>query len=292
MLQVLAAALLALTTACAPQVVTETVVQVETVEQTVEVTREVTRLVEVPVTITPSPTPEISLTPTLSPTRTLVPTITRTPTVTFTPDPPHITILVNTACFFGPSTAYLYNYALPATIWMEVLGRAPSNPDTDPEDVWLYIQGVHGWNPCWVKSEYVRFNDGRSLEQHTELPIVSQGQLPISYLYRPPTDVHTFRDGTEVSIVWSAIWMTEDDYRGYMVEAWLCRDGQLTFTPLKYFPPIQDNVGAMGFKVRDEPGCFLPSSARLYAVEKHGYTTFTVIDWPPYLPVVTATPTP
>jgi len=49
----------------------------------------------------------------------------------------------------------------------------------------------------------------------------------------------------------------------------------------------------MGIIVDDEPGCLVPSSARIYAVEKHGYTNFRVIDWPPYeaSPTGTATAT-
>jgi hypothetical protein len=47
----------------------------------------------------------------------------------------------------------------------------------------------------------------------------------------------------------------------------------------------------MGIYVIDEPGCLEPSSARVYAVEKHGYTAFTVVrNWPPY--EVDPSPTP
>jgi hypothetical protein len=293
--------------ACGTQPALTPLVQVETQLQTVEVTvevtsevtrqvtSEVTRLVEVPVTITPSPTPEISLTPTLTASRTVIPTITRTPSKTPTPSPPVVTILVRTACYFGPSNAYLYDYGLNETSWMEVIGRAPSNPNTDPKDIWLYIQGVHGWNPCWAKNEYVRFNDGRTLEQHTEIPIVAQGSLPWSNLYRGVTDVHAIRNkenNNKVDIVWSAIWMTEDDYRGYLIEAWLCHNGQLDFTPLQWFPYFQNNAGVMGIRVIDEPGCLQPSSARIAAAEKHGYTTFTVIHWPDFAVTSTPTPTP
>jgi hypothetical protein len=84
--------------------------------------------------------------------------------------------------------------------------------------------------------------------------------------------------------------MTEDDYRGYLVEAWVCQNGQLTFTPLEWFPPLKDNVGGMSIYVIDEPGCLEPSSARVYAVEKHGYTGYRVVpSWPPYKPTSTET---
>jgi len=278
------------------------VVQVETRLQTVEVTvevtsqvtREVTRLVEVPVTISPSPTPDISQTPSLTPTITRTPTITHTPSLTPTPDPPVVTILVNASCKFGPGSAYLYKYGLPKTIWMEVIGRTPANPNTDPKNILLLVQAVHGTapNPCWVKAEFVRFNDGGDITTHPEIPLVSYTFLPLSTLYRAPQGASAVREGTKVTIYWAAVWMTEDDYRGYLVEAWVCKDGQLTFTPLEWFPPLKDNVGLIGIYVIDEPGCLETSSARVYAVEKHGYTNFRVVPWPPFEPTPTVTTTP
>jgi len=173
---------------------------------------------------------------------------------------------------------------------MEVIGRMPANPNTDPKDVWLWVQGVHGWNPCWVKSEFVRFNDGGDLTTHPEIPIVSYSTQPYSTLYLPPLGIDAQRYGTRVEIYWSGVWMTLDDYEGYVVEAWLCKDGQLTFTPIKWKLPIEKNVemGLLSMVVEDEPGCLEPSSARIYVSEKHGFTGYKVIPWPPYEP----TPTP
>ena len=293
---VLSALLLALmVSACGaqptPTARVETLVQTVqvTVEVTSEVTRqvtsEVTRLVEVPVTITPSPTPDISLTPSLTA------SITRTPSLTPTPDAPVVTILVHAACYYGPGSAFLYYYGLNETSWMEVIGRMPSNPNTDLKNIWLWVQGVHGWNPCWVKNEFVRFNDGGDITTHPDIPIVAFNSLPYSRLYRGVEGVTAERVGTRVEILWGAMWMTEDDYRGYTVEAWLCVDGQLNYTPLQWFPPLEDNVGTMGIFVTDEPGCLVPSSARIYAVEKHGFTNFRVIPWPPYETSPTPTPT-
>ena len=296
------AALLAvlLVSACGAQ--PTPVIQVETqlqtvqvtVEVTSEVTREVTRLVEVPVSITPSLTPDISLTPSLTPTLTHTPTITRTPSRTPTPEAPVVTILVHASCLYGPGSAYLWLYGLNATSWMEVIGRTPFNPNTDPKDIWLLVQAVHATepNPCWVKSELVRFNDGGDATTHPEIPIVTYTNLPWSKLYRQPQGVGAIREGIKVTIYWAAVWMTEDDYRGYLVEAWVCHNGQLEFTPLKWFPPLKDNIGGMGIYVIDEPGCLEPSSARVAAAEKHGYTAFTVVrNWPPYEVVPSETPT-
>ncbi len=142
--------------------------------QTQEVTREVTRIVEVPVTVTPSLTPIISLTPSM------------TPTITPIPGPPVVTILVHAACNYGPGGAYLWKYGLNETTWMEVIGR-------NTDGTWLYVQGVHGWNPCWVKAEFVSFNDGGDVRNYN-IPIV-WATLPYSTLYKPPQDISTNRVG-------------------------------------------------------------------------------------------------
>jgi hypothetical protein len=251
---------------------------IQTVEITRDVTRqvtqEVTRIVEVPVTVTPSLTPAISLTPSL------------TPTITPTPDPPVVTILDHVACYFGPGDVYLYDYGLNATSWMEVIGR-------NLDGTWLFVEGVHGWNPCWVKAQYVSFNDGGDVTTHNIRIVSSAAMLPFAMnLYRPPTGVQAIRSGNEVTIYWNAVWMTEDDYRGYLIEAWLCQDGQQVFKPIGYVPPYDQNDGLLGIKVTDEPGCLVPSNARIYTVEKHGYTGYIVIPWPPFQTAHTPTSTP
>jgi hypothetical protein len=84
--------------------------------------------------------------------------------------------------------------------------------------------------------------------------------------------------------------MTEDDYRGYLIEAWVCQGGKQVFLPIGYVTSFAQNNSMMAVKVTDEPGCLDPSSARIYSVEKHGYTVWRKIPWPPYEPT-TATPT-
>jgi hypothetical protein len=253
---------------------------IQTVEVTQEVTRqvtqEVTRLLEVPipVTVTPSLTPAITITPSL------------TPTITPTADPPVVTILAHVACNFGPGDAYLYDYGLLETSWMEVIGR-------NQDGTWLFVEGVHGWNPCWVKTESVRFNDGGDVTNHDIRIFSPDAILPFATnLYRPPTGVQAFRYGNEVKIFWNAVWMTEDDYRGYLIEAWLCQGGQQVFKPINKQPPLNENVNTLVLSVIDEPGCLVPSSARIYTAEKHGYTGYIVIPWPPYQSSPNPTPTP
>jgi hypothetical protein len=271
---------MALLVACQPIISTPVPTPViQTVEVTREVTvmqvvtREVTRIVEVPVTITPSPTP--TLTPTITPTPSSTSTPTRTPTVTPTPGPPVVTVLVNAACRFGPGGAYLWDYGLLETSWMEVIGRTVDGS-------WLFVEGVHGWNPCWVKADLVSFNDGGEVATHNIEIVSNDIILPYATnLYLPPDGVQAFRNGNQVTIYWNAVWMTEDDYRGYLIEAWLCQDGGQVFKPIGYVPPLSENEGTLGITVLDEPGCVYPSSARIYTVEKHGYTGYIDIPWPP-----------
>jgi hypothetical protein len=120
------------------------------------------------------------------------------------------------------------------------------------------------------------------------VPIVYSA-LPQSQLYGPPEAVSATRLGDDVTILWQAVYMTSDDYRGYLIEAWLCKGGQQVFTPIGYVKTWDVNDGTLGIKVKDEAGCLEPSSARIYSAEKHGYSGYRVIPWPPYEPTPTAT---
>lgn len=252
---------------CKPATVTPTPTPViQTVEVTREVTQEGTRIVEVPVTVTPTLTLIYTVTPSL------------TPTITLTPEPPIVSVLVHAQCLYGPGSAYLYKYGLLETSRMEIIGR-------NLDGSWLYVQGIHGWNPCWVKAELVRVDTGSI----AYVPI-TYAALPYSNLYLPPQSVSTNRVGNEVTIFWQPVWMTEDDYRGYLIETWVCQGGQQVFLPIGYVTSYDQNSAMIAVKVTDEPGCLVPSSARIYTAEKHGYTGYRMIPWPAYEPSPTITP--
>ncbi len=160
--------------ACAPPVATPLQGPIlQTVEVTREVTRvatsEITRVVEIPVTNTPTATLIQTLTPTLTP------TVTKKPTITPTIAPPRITILVTSACLYGPGSAYFYKYGLNATVWMTVIGR-------NMDGTWLNIKSAYDKvsNACWIKSSLVRFDTG----DIKDVPIVWTA-LPYSTLYKP-----------------------------------------------------------------------------------------------------------
>jgi hypothetical protein len=248
-------------------------VEVTRVETRV-VTSEVTRVLEVPITNTPLPTSTPSITPT--------PTKYRIPSATPTYTPPQIFILVDTACYYGPSTAYLLKYGLFTLNSMTVMGR---NPDGD----WLNIKSQNDplWNACWIRTDQVKFNTG----DIKNVPIVWM-TYPWSILYEPPSAVSANRVGNEVTVFWQPVYMTEDDYRGYLIEAWVCQGGKQVFRVIGHVTSYAGNTDMMAEKVTDEPGCDVPSSARLYGVEKHGYTSYRQIPWPEFNSTETLTITP
>jgi len=213
-----------------------------------------------------SPTPEASPTPLPSPS----PTYPRFPTSTPTFNPPHLTILSDSKCFYGPGTAYLLKYGLFALSWMRAMGRTP-------DGTWLNVKSLNDplWNACWIQTEKVRFDNG-SLK---DLPVVWM-TYPHSVLYGPPSMVSAMRNGYEVTISWQPVYMTEDDVRGYLVEAWVCQGGKQVFLPVGRVTSFAGNNGMLSVNVTDEPGCNVPSNARIYGVEKHGYTAYMNIDWP------------
>ena len=254
------------------------------VVQNVEVTRvvtravtsEVTRLVELPVTLTPPPTLELS--PTASPS----PTVTRRPTATPVPKLPRISVLVHSACRYGPGSAYLFKYGLNATVWMRVIGR-------NEDGTWLFVKADNDpdTNGCWIGVDLVKFLSG----EVGDVPVF-WNSLPGSVLYQPPGAVSANRVGNEVTIFWQPVWMTEDDYRGYLIEAWVCQGGTQVFVPIGYVTSVRQNNSMMTVAVTDEPGCSLPSRARIYTVEKHGYTWYRMIPWPGFDPAADGTPSP
>ena len=234
---------------------------------TILVTQEVTRVVEIPVTVTPADTPSYTFTPSFNS------TISGSPASA--PEPLEITILEHSDCMYGPGLGYLYKYSVFTDNSMVAIGR-------NMDGSWLYIQNTDGWNPCWIQATLVKFPNG----DINELPLI-YSKLPYSNQYQSP-DASAHRDGIEVTISWKAVGMSFDDYRGYLIEAWICQGGAQKFVPISYVPPLDNNIGSLSVKVTDEPGCIMPSSARIYSAQKQGYSNWSDIPWP----TVQATATP
>ncbi len=251
------------------------------------ITKVVTQIVYVPVTVTPTQTPYY--TDTVGPTATDTPTaVTTPPTATITPQPPTVTVLVHTQCLFGPDPVYISKYDILANSPQVAIGR---NTDTS----WLYVQGSDHANPCWVKAALVKVNTG----SYTDPPVITTPVLtPYTTLYPAPV-VSTTRAGNAVTIFWQPVSMTETDYNGYLIEAWVCQGGQMVFLPKSYVPLYDKNVSAiqnknvMAIMVTDEPSCSTPSSARIYTSITTAYSSPRNIPWPAApAPAATETPTP
>ena len=162
-------------------------------------------------------------------------------------------------CRYGPGTAYLYTHGLYDGDTGEVHGRNYAG-------TWLWIKPWNLDRNCWAAVSVLDF-DGDIMGVN-----VVQTILPKSTLYGPPEEVLAVRDGDSVTIAWSPVWMTEDDYRGYLIEANVCQNGFMT--------PIAIHIDGVQVVVHDEEGCSGESKGLLYTVEKHGYTDPVDIPWP------------
>ena len=205
----------------------------------------------------PSPTQTPAETDTAKPS--LTPTATITPTYTILRG--RVLELAN--CRYGPGAAYLYKYALIEGSNLEVIGR-------NDLGTWILIQAIGGHNPCWVKASLLKLNGDVMSVAPTYI------LLPQSPYYGPLTGVSAVREGDVVILSWNPLYLRAGDDSlqfPYLVEAWLCKNGELVFTPIGSYQTIAN--------VTDDPGCSQPSHARVYGVEKHGYTRPVDFSWPP-----------
>lgn len=224
-------------------------------------------------TMTPTPTPTSSSTATLTPTSTATPTVTFTPTITATPtitptatisptptfDFPDATVAMQAHCRYGPGKAYLHAADL-------YPGDRAVIHNRNWDGTWLWILPDKQHYHCWVSTSVVEVVGDIFTVVEYDSP------LPKSVLYGPPSKVSAERQGNNVIVSWSEVWMTDDDNRGYMIEAWVCQNNFLL--------PVAASTMGLSLTMYDEPGCGRPSSGVLYTVEKHGYTDPVKIPWP------------
>jgi len=220
--------------------------------------------------LTSSPTRSTSKTPskTPSPTETKKPTVTQTSSATLTasisPSPtidfPDVTINVNSAhCRYGPGRAYLHAADLYNGDHGFVWNRNYSG-------TWLWVRFDKLHYACWVAASLTNIK-GDVFSVSTYSP-----PLPKSTLYGPPKKISATRDGTQIVITWEEVPMTEDDDRGYLIEARVCRNGHMI--------DVAVHTNGTSYTFSDEKTCTGESKGRLYAVEKHGYTDPVIISWP------------
>lgn len=221
-----------------------------------------------PATATGLPTAAPSETPLPSPTHTATPFPTVTPTPT--PVPTYVrlrgkVIIDQAVCHYGPGAPYLYKYGVYKGNNLEILRRVELGN-------YVEVQAIGGNNPCWVRVDYLEIQgDWMNLEPVS----ADEVRLPQSPYYGPPTGVSARRDGNVVTVFWHPLVLRAGDDSEqvpYIVEAWVCQEGQFVFIPAGSYQTA--------VKITDEPGCPAPSRGRLLAAEKHGYTRPVEIPWP------------
>ncbi|HJR81290.1 MAG TPA: TIR domain-containing protein [Anaerolineales bacterium] len=232
------------------------------------------------VTNTPTPVPSLTATQTEPPTST--PTLSPTATETLSP-PPVFSILTaevinRTACRYGPGNIYLYRFGLIPTNRMEVRGQVELR-DGRQIETWLW--GLPEFFPdvCWVNARDVKLGgELSSLEvvypDKVDLPILRDPRWPV------PQNVEVERIGDQVTVSWDFFDVPPGERESensprYILEAWLCRDGQVTFTPIPVYEFTEVSV-------IDQAGCAEPSHGRIFLAEKHGYVGPVEIKWLPY----------
>lgn len=166
-------------------------------------------------------------------------------------------------CRYGPARAFLHAADLYPGDRGTVRGRSRLS-------TWLYVKFDKLNYFCWVAPSVVEVQGDITRIYYTE------PRLPgPSVLYSPPGSVRAVRDGNQVTVSWDRVSMTEDDDRGYMLDVFVCQSGNLIWQPVSLPDQYQTS-----YTFTDEPGCGQPSGGKLYAVEKHGYTSPVDIPWP------------
>ena len=205
-------------------------------------------------TVTPIPPTE---TPTATPTETPLPTVDSLKAKV---------IAEKIVCRYGPGANYLYLIAFNQSTPVRLIGRAAGNDwvlvENDPQD-------------CWVKSEFLESQEGDFQTLRSVYP--EEYKIPVSPYYGPTTVLTATREGDEVTVTWMEIIVSPGKYEDenmfpYIVEVWVCQDGEIVFNTLGSRLPF--------ITFTDQPGCTEPSRGRVYIQEKHGYAGPAEIPWP------------
>ena len=217
------------------------------------------------------PATSVPETPTPEPTLTFTSTPLPTETATSTPLPVVENLKAKVtagllSCRYGPGAEYLYLYALVEGANIKLIGRTDANN-------WVWVDGK---NKCWVNTKFLQVDGDWKM-----LPVVYPGiadKLPVSPYYPGPSWANATREGNSVKIDWEAVPISPGKYEDenmhqYIVEVWRCEKGQVLFETLgTNFPYITVE--------NDEPGCSIPSHAKVFVQEKHGYGGPVEVPWP------------
>lgn len=242
-----------------------------------------------PATPEPTATPTIApatatntaiSTPTEAPTQSPTPTPSETPTPTIPPtyvDSLRAKVIVDgrLTCRFGPGEPYLYKFTFAGSANIELVGRMEYSN-------WVLARAIGGTNRCWVDGGPDTLQI--SGDPMTLPPVDAHIVLAWSSYYGPMSNVFAVRDRVQPSLVtvsYSGLVLEpsrgdESEQTPYILEAWVCQDGEFKFIAVGSY--------AYAAEVIDEPGCSQPSHGRVAAAEKHGYTPFVEVPWPEYPP--------
>ena len=247
-----------------------------------EITETPTLFAVVPPSPTLTPTLVLTFTPTQPETATSTLTQTVTPTPSLTSTPAFAVLqgeLINRVpCRYGPGDIYLYRFGLAPGNRMEIRGKVDQGSGRQAQ-TWLW--GLPEFFPaeCWVNARDVRLGGELS-----SLEVVYPDKVDLPFLPNPrwpvPQNVEALRQGDEVTVSWDFFDVPLGERESpnsprYVLEVWLCRNGQVTFTPI----PVYESTR---ISVIDQAGCAEPSHGRIVLSEVHGYVGPVEIEWPPY----------
>jgi hypothetical protein len=167
-------------------------------------------------------------------------------------------VLERSNCRYGPDAAYLYKYGLKPETRMEVIGR-------DADGDWLYVQGIGGKNPCWLKASQIKVN-GDIMRLPDAYPVTSH--LPISPFFEKITILGVSGGGGTVTVQWQKhiVRSDLDTEQGieYIIEVWTCNNGKPVFYA------IGTNDTSATFKV--DYSCGQPPRADIIGEDKEGFS--------------------
>lgn len=135
---------------------------------------------------------------------------------------------------------------------------------------WLLVKFDKLGYFCWVAPSVLDVTGDINTIKFSEVYLPGP-----SVLYDAPGNVSATRNDNKVTIRWDEVPMTDDDDRGYFLDLFVCQDGAYL-----WYPVTLKNRADTAYTIKDEGGCPAASGGKLYAVEKHGYTSPVTISWP------------
>ena len=236
------------------------------------VTQVVTQIVYVPVTITPTPTPYTTDTPTHADTIS------------------HADHHIHPAHRHAHRPAAHRNRAGPHPMSLRSrsgLYQHVRHPGEQPADCHRtqpgyqldVVQGSDHANPCWVKAALVKVNYGQ-LHRCAGQPTAGVDPLYHALSRTAGRQRHPCR-GMMVTIFWLPVPMTEADYNGYLIEAWVCQGGQLVFVPKSYVTSFDKNSTMMAVQCNGRTRLFRAfQRPHLYRHHQCLLSPENVLAWP------------